>query len=159
MFIERLRGISGVRREETTMFAGNCIEFEPCNEPAAHAAGLQVNAMNVLRFPAATKSILATILAAAALLLHACAGGFGPTMNDDRFATVQTGMKKDEVLQLLGRPQQTMKFPLNNTESWDYIGQDTWGYMVDYAVVFGPDGRVVNKVARRLNDGGDHGSK
>lgn len=115
--------------------------------------------MNLLRFPAGTKSILAAMLAAGALLLQSCAGGFGPIMNDNRFAAMQAGMTKDEVLQLLGRPQQTMKFPLSNTESWDYIGQDTWGYMVDYAVVFGPDGRVVNKVPRRLNDGGDHGSK
>ena len=114
--------------------------------------------MNLSRFPSATKSILAAILAAGALLLHACAGGFGPIMNDDRFGIVQTGMTKDDVLKLYGRPQESMKYP-NRTESWDYVGRDTWGYQVDYAVVFGEDGQVVSKIARRLNDGGDKNGK
>jgi outer membrane protein assembly factor BamE (lipoprotein component of BamABCDE complex) len=113
--------------------------------------------MNVSRFPLAMKSTLAALLAAGALLLPSCAG-VPPIMNDERFGIVQTGMTKDEVLELYGRPQETMKYP-NRTESWDYVGRDTWGYQVDYAVVFGEDGQVVSKIARRLNDGGDKNGK
>jgi hypothetical protein len=96
--------------------------------------------MNVSRFPLAMKSTLAALLAAGALLLPSCAG-VPPIMNDERFGIVQTGMTKDEVLELYGRPH------------------DTWGYQVDYAVVFGEDGQVVSKIARRLNDGGDKNGK
>jgi outer membrane protein assembly factor BamE (lipoprotein component of BamABCDE complex) len=106
------------------------------------------------------KALVATMLTASALiaggaLVHGCATG--PAMNDDRFGMVQTGMTYEEVRRMFGTPQETMKFPRSSTEAWDYIGQDTWGYMVDYAVVFGPDGRVQSKIARRINQGADHG--
>ena len=37
-----------------------------------------------------------------------------------------------------------------------YRYQDTWGYIVIFSVTFGADGRVVAKLSRRVNDGGDH---
>ena len=50
-----------------------------------------------------------------------------------------------------------MRFPLSGNEAWDYLYVDTWGILASYSVTFGSDGRVVSKVSRRLNDGGDHG--
>ena len=55
-------------------------------------------------------------------------------------------------------PDEVMPFPLSRTESWDYFYMDTWGFYSAYSVTFGADGRVFSKMARRLNDGGDHGS-
>jgi outer membrane protein assembly factor BamE (lipoprotein component of BamABCDE complex) len=58
-------------------------------------------------------------------------------------ATIQPGMTKDEVRQLLGRPEATMKFPRSHTESWDY----GHGYHAGYSVTFGPDGRVSGTIS------------
>ena len=97
------------------------------------------------------------LLAAAAILACGCASIESP-MTDERFGTVRPGMTNDEVRLALGAPRQTMMFPKSSTQSWDYLGTDAWGYMVDYSVIFGPDGLVTSKVARRINNGGDHGT-
>jgi len=96
------------------------------------------------------------LLATVAILICACAS-VGTAMSDERFATVRPGMTNDQVRLALGPPRETMAFPMSSTQSWDYLGSDSWGYMVDYAVIFGPDGLVASKVARRINSGGDHG--
>lgn len=98
------------------------------------------------------------LLCAAAALASACATIPAP-MNDTRFGTVDVGMTSEQVRLAFGAPEKTMKFPLSSHEAWDYFGTDTWGYMVDYSVTFGPDQRVVSKDARRINDGGDRGDK
>ena len=98
------------------------------------------------------------LLTAAAIFAAGCADVPTPkysAMNDSRFAVVQVGMTSDQVRSALGVPEKTMKFPASSNEAWDYMGTDTWGYMVDYSVTFGPDQRVVSKLARRINDGGD----
>ena len=95
---------------------------------------------------------------AAASLLAACASWTaGPARNDALFAAIQPGMSQDQVLQIAGRPDQTMPFPLSRTVAWDYRSYDSWGYMVEQSVTFDAGGRVVSKFARRINDGGDHG--
>jgi outer membrane protein assembly factor BamE (lipoprotein component of BamABCDE complex) len=99
------------------------------------------------------------LLAAAAIFTAGCANVPTPRysgMNDSRFAAIEPGMTAEQVTAALGAPERTMKFPSSNV-AWDYTGTDTWGYMVDYSVTFGPDQRVVSKFARRINDGGDHG--
>jgi outer membrane protein assembly factor BamE (lipoprotein component of BamABCDE complex) len=93
------------------------------------------------------------LLAAVAALAGACATVEAP-MNDKRFATIEVGMTSDEVRTALGPPEKTMPFPASSRVAWDYTGTDTWGYMVDYSITFGPDQRVVSKFARRINDGG-----
>jgi outer membrane protein assembly factor BamE (lipoprotein component of BamABCDE complex) len=106
------------------------------------------------------KPILPFILALTMLAGCASRGtslGGAPTLTDERFAEVRYGMTRDETLRLLGRPDETMKFPLSRTEAWDYRYYDTWGYMASYSVTYGPEGTVVAKISRRLNDGGDHG--
>jgi outer membrane protein assembly factor BamE (lipoprotein component of BamABCDE complex) len=95
---------------------------------------------------------LATILC-----LAACAGPAGSERNDARFDLIRPGMTRDDAMRLFGRPDETMRFPMTATESWDYLYYDTWGVLASYSVTFGADGRVVTRFSRRLNDGGDHG--
>jgi outer membrane protein assembly factor BamE (lipoprotein component of BamABCDE complex) len=101
-------------------------------------------------------------LLVAALVLASCADSAffapGATFTQERFDLVQLGMTKDDALRILGKPYETMRFPLSGNEAWDYLYQDTWGYRASYGVTFGPDGLVASKISRRLNDGGDHGS-
>ncbi len=99
---------------------------------------------------------------AAALTLASCANSAlvarNPPLSTEQFDRVQVGMTRDDTLRLLGKPYETMRFPLSGNEAWDYLYQDPWGYMASYGVTFGPDGHVASKISRRLNDGGDHGA-
>ena len=104
----------------------------------------------------------AAAVAGAALLLGACAtGGFAPPVparSDQLFSQVHAGMEQSEIVQMLGTPDQMMRFPLSSSEAWDYRYQDRWGYMAIYSVTFGPDGHVISTISNRINSGGDHGS-
>jgi outer membrane protein assembly factor BamE (lipoprotein component of BamABCDE complex) len=100
------------------------------------------------------RSLVSSLLSSAVMLAQGCTS-VPPPLGDKQFATVRTGMTTDEVRNALGEPKRTMKFPSSNNVAWDYEGTDTWGYMVEYSVTFGPDGRAVSKLARRLNDGGE----
>jgi outer membrane protein assembly factor BamE (lipoprotein component of BamABCDE complex) len=106
--------------------------------------------------PTFAKAIAAAVLAAAALL-SGCAA-VGPPRNDNVFNGIQPGMTQDEVRRLIGAPDETMRFPLSNTVSWDYYYWDTWGYYCVFYVTLGADGRVVSRITRRINDGGNHAS-
>jgi outer membrane protein assembly factor BamE (lipoprotein component of BamABCDE complex) len=114
-------------------------------------------------FPPTLAKAIAVATLAGATFISGCAGGplgnGGPPRNDGVFSRIQPGMTQDEVLRLLGRPDQTMRFPLSHTVAWDYRYYDTWGYMADFSVTFGPDGRAVSKISARINDGGDHGGR
>ena len=105
-----------------------------------------------------SRPILSAALIASAILAQGCASPEGQ-LNDQRFAAVHEGMTGDEVRVALGPPLKTTKFPLSGKEAWDYMGTDSWGYMVEYSVTFSPGQRVQSKFARRINDGGDHGSR
>jgi outer membrane protein assembly factor BamE (lipoprotein component of BamABCDE complex) len=102
------------------------------------------------------------VVISACLALAACADfgaalGSAKVLTDDNFARVDYGMTRDDALRLLGRPDETMRFPLSNSEAWDYRYFDTWGYLASFGVTFDAQGRVSGKISRRLNDGGDHG--
>ena len=93
---------------------------------------------------------------ALALLASCAAPGAG--RSDAMFAQVARGMPEQEVAQLLGKPDETMRFPLSQNEAWDYRYYDGWGYLAIFSVTFGPDGRVASTISNRVNSGGDHGS-
>lgn len=99
---------------------------------------------------------------AGAVLLAGCAGGSlqsgGPPRSDEQFSRIRPGMTSDDVQRLFGLPDETMRFPLSQTEAWDYRYQDTWGYIAVFSVTFGADGRALSTISRRINDGGDHAS-
>ena len=72
------------------------------------------------------------------------------------FALIHPGMTQEEARRVLGPPQETMRFDLSRTFSWDYRLMDPWGYLSLYSVIFSADGKVTGIVTQRLNDGGDH---
>jgi len=112
--------------------------------------------MNPYRLAGAAASVAAISLLAACTTL----GSGGPTRTDATFRQVVSGMPESEVAQMLGRPDETMRFPLSHNEAWDYRYYDTWGYLAIFSVTFGADGRVVSTISNRVNSGGDHaGSK
>lgn len=110
------------------------------------------------------RPLLLACTAALAILVAGCATGpmtslapmGAPVRTDATFARVASGMPEAQVAQLLGRPDETMRFPLSKNEAWDYRYYDTWGYMAIFSVTFGPDGRVVSTISNRVNSGGDH---
>ena len=113
--------------------------------------------MNSLHLARAAAAMAAMSLAAACAPL----GAGGAARTDATFAHVVSGMPESEVAQMLGRPDETMRFPLSHNEAWDYRYYDTWGYLAIFSVTFGPDGRVASTISNRVNSGGDHagGSK
>jgi outer membrane protein assembly factor BamE (lipoprotein component of BamABCDE complex) len=114
-------------------------------------------------FPLTLGKAIAVASLAVAALTCGCAGGplanGGPPRSDEVFSHIAAGMTKDDVQRLIGRPDDTMRFPLSNTVAWDYRYYDTWGYMAIFSVTFSPDGRALSKITTRVNDGGDHGGK
>jgi hypothetical protein len=86
------------------------------------------------------------------LILAACAAQ-GPPRNDDVFARIQPGMTEAEVGALTGSPDNMMPFPMSGTNSWGFFYFDSWGYYCEFSVTFGPDGRVLSKMSRRIGDG------
>ncbi len=110
---------------------------------------------------AVTKSI-AVAAVAGAMLLAGCAWLSAPgyyTLHDGaEIAKIQRGMTTDEVLRVLGPPNETMKFPMSRTESLDYRFTDAWGYLCRYAIVVDESGHVVSTTSVRLNDGGNKGN-
>jgi hypothetical protein len=103
------------------------------------------------------------ILSAIAVILLAasCAAPewASPVIDDRRFALAEQGMTPEQVRAALGPPLRSMAYPLSGNNSWEWTGYDTWGYLIEYSVTFNPQGRVVSKLARRVNVGGDRGDK
>jgi hypothetical protein len=111
-----------------------------------------------MRIPRIASAPVAT---AALAFLAACAsipGATVPARSDASFARVERGMPQGEVRELLGGPDESMRFPLSRSEAWDYWYYDTWGYLAVFSVTFGEDGRVASTISNRINSGGDHGS-
>jgi len=100
-------------------------------------------------------AVILALLSACATVSPGLAGA--PPRSDALFAQVTSGMSEPEVAQLLGRPDETMRFPLSRNEAWDYRYHDAWGYIAIFSVTFGPDGRVASIISNRVNSGGDHG--
>jgi SmpA / OmlA family len=114
-------------------------------------------------FPISISKVAAIAALAGAILLAGCAGvssqGFRSARSDAQFAQVQRGMTRDDVLRLLGPPDETMKFPLTQTQSMDYRYQDIWGYLAVFSAVLDADGQVSSTLSWRVNVGGDHASR
>jgi outer membrane protein assembly factor BamE (lipoprotein component of BamABCDE complex) len=90
----------------------------------------------------------------AALFLASCAAT-GTPRQDDVFERIAPGMTRDDVRAMAGSPDNVMPFPLSGNTSWGWLYWDRFGYYVEFSVTFAPDGRVVSRNVRRLNEGGD----
>ena len=97
------------------------------------------------------RTFLGTVTASLALAACAIAG---PARNDELFARVRTGMTQPEIRDLLGAPNDAMRYPLSGNTGWGYLYWDAWGFWSEFSVTFGPDGRAVSTHTRRF-DGGD----
>ena len=94
------------------------------------------------------------IVFVATVFAGACAqpgkGVYRTDLNDNIIARVSSGQSEQEVTALLGTPYQRVRFNNLKSTAWDYLYTDTWGYWVEFSVMMGDDGRVVNKVSRRI---------
>jgi outer membrane protein assembly factor BamE (lipoprotein component of BamABCDE complex) len=73
-----------------------------------------------------------------------------PGLDDARAAAIVVGMSGAEVELRLGKPHQRVRFDNLKATAWDYRYVDSFGYVTDFAVMVGDDGRVVNKISARL---------
>lgn len=73
-------------------------------------------------------------------------------LTDENFHRIQAGMSEEQVRATIGPPWRKMPFERQQQVAWDYLYRDTWGYRVEFSVLFNPAGEVVGKSARRLDD-------
>lgn len=76
--------------------------------------------------------------------------GVRQVLNDDTFHQVRAGMTRDEILNLIGPPGDTMAFARLRQTSWEWRYVDTWGYRAIFSVNFDESGVVVSKFTRRI---------
>jgi len=73
-------------------------------------------------------------------------------LSDDVFNGIRPGQTRDDILFRIGPPSETMQFALSGNIAWDYRYVDTWGYLAIFSVTFDPNGIVVSKFTRRLQE-------
>jgi outer membrane protein assembly factor BamE (lipoprotein component of BamABCDE complex) len=73
-------------------------------------------------------------------------------LTDENFHRIQNGMSEEAVRATLGPPWRRMPFERLQQVAWDYLYRDTWGYRVEFSVMFNAAGEVAGKSARRLDD-------
>jgi outer membrane protein assembly factor BamE (lipoprotein component of BamABCDE complex) len=101
-------------------------------------------------------ALAARALAALAVaLLQGCAAVLASNepVRNGLIGQVQQGMTREQVVAVMGPPDQTMAFERTQTVAWDYRFTDTWGFLSMFAVTFAADGRVVSTITWRINDG------
>ncbi len=72
-----------------------------------------------------------------------------PGLTDAKAALVIAGMDAAKVEATIGAPHQRVRFDNLKATAWDYRYFDSWGYLVDFSVMIGDDGIVINKVSAR----------
>ena len=73
-------------------------------------------------------------------------------LTDGTFNAIRPGLTREDVLERIGPPGETMQFSLSGNTAWDYRYMDTWGYLSVFSVTFDPNGIVVSKITRRLQE-------
>jgi hypothetical protein len=68
------------------------------------------------------------------------------------FARIQPGLSKDEVRKLIGKPAETMTFPLKKEEVWSWKFEQGSGQYWHYHVHFDLGGRVVTATRNRVEE-------
>jgi hypothetical protein len=84
---------------------------------------------------------------------------FTQVLDDEVFRRIRPGWTRQEVLQAIGPPGQTMAFARSATDAWDYRYVDTWGYQSIFSVTFDREDRVVSKISQRLERGDKGGNR
>lgn len=68
------------------------------------------------------------------------------------FAKIQPGLAKDEVRKIIGKPAETMTFPLKGEEVWSWKFEQGSGEKWQYHVHFDLGGRVVTATRNRVEE-------
>jgi outer membrane protein assembly factor BamE (lipoprotein component of BamABCDE complex) len=80
-------------------------------------------------------------------------------LTEEQFRRIARGAStRADVERLIGPPWRVMDFPNKRQVAWDYVFQDSWGYTVDFSVMFDERGLVAElaSVRRDFGDGGMH---
>lgn len=75
-------------------------------------------------------------------------------VTEETFAKVQTGMTKDELRRLLGKPTQTMRMPLKPEDVWSWAYDDVFPREMFFDVTLNQDGKVIGTGRRNEHRGG-----
>ena len=78
---------------------------------------------------------------------------FEQVLDQEHFWTIRNGMDGAQVSAILGPPSSEMRFDRLRQVSWDYRYQDDWGYVSEYSIIFGGEGKVVGTFNKRLYPG------
>lgn len=78
---------------------------------------------------------------------------FEQVLNQENFWSIQRGMDGTQVSARLGPPSSEMRFDNLQQLAWDYRYEDVWGYVSEYSVMFGLEGKVEGTFNKRLNPG------
>lgn len=73
-------------------------------------------------------------------------------LTDDNLQKIGVGMQQDQVRALIGPPWRADAIKRKDETVWDYLYRDTWGYRVEFSVMFDPNGKVTSRASRRLDD-------
>jgi hypothetical protein len=77
-------------------------------------------------------------------------------LTDDNVQKIGVGMGQEQVRALIGPPWRKDAIKRKDELVWDYLYRDTWGYRVEFSVMFDSKGAVVSKASRRLDDQKDN---
>jgi outer membrane protein assembly factor BamE (lipoprotein component of BamABCDE complex) len=81
---------------------------------------------------------------------HYSSAFLNPGITDATVASVQVDMNVAQLQALLGQPYQRIRFDNLRATAWDYRFVDTWGYLVELAVMVDDQGKVINKISKRV---------
>jgi hypothetical protein len=73
-------------------------------------------------------------------------------LKEEYFAKIRPGLSKDEVRKLIGRPAETMTFPLKKEEVWSWKFEQGTGMYWHLHVHFDLDGKVVTATRNRIEE-------
>lgn len=73
-------------------------------------------------------------------------------LKEEYFAKIRPGLSKDEVRKLIGRPAETMTFPLKKEEVWSWKFEQGSGQYWHFHAHFELDGRIVTATRNRVEE-------
>jgi hypothetical protein len=73
-------------------------------------------------------------------------------LKEDYFVKIRPGLTKDDVRKLIGRPAETMTFPLKKEEVWSWKFEQGTGMYWHFHVHYDLEGKVVTATRNRIEE-------